>query len=280
MPQEEMPNRNLTFSCNKLLAQNANPISHETDLKGVPREEPKKSLITEVPNQQESRGMETGFKQSFVPFDPEERYAEFDSSIPAHYSWRGVPEAAFKEESDAHIHLEDSGCLLKSTNSKSHLAENQGTNSMEYKPLYADYRRNNIVQESPLKAQGNNVVVQDKNNVAYYHDFQPIHTCPPNIQGQGFDLSGPSASHDALKNLLSISGSPFGSSDEDLQVGWLQEDPFPTNLRPQNSEFIGYSDQCFVAEVPIHSYDTPRFDYEQFMDPNECFIAEHGLFIT
>lgn len=284
MPQEDVPDRNFGVSSNKLLAQNANSKSRDIEPKGVvatPREEPKSNLIVEVPNQRESRGMETGLKQSFVPFDPEERYTALSSNIPAHYSWRGVPEISFKEESDPRIHLEDSGCSLKSTNSRLHLAESEGTNSVEYKPLYADHQPNNVFQASPSRMQSDTIVVQGKDNTVHCQDFHPICSGPPNnIQGQGFDLSGSPALQPAHKNLLSISKSSFGPSDEDFQGGWLQEDPFSANLRLQNSGFIGYSDPCFVAEVPITLYDALRFDYEQFVDPNECSIADHGLFMV
>ncbi|KAK4773818.1 hypothetical protein SAY87_028837 [Trapa incisa] len=279
MPQEEIRNKNFTVSGNKLPVQNANPIDNGDDLKStvlVPREESKQSLIDEVPNLQESsRGIETGFKPSFMPFLHEERYAEFNSNTPAHYSWRGVPEAALKEESDAHIRVEDSGCLLKSTNSRPRLAEDQGIDLKEYKPLYADCRRKNIVGQNPLTMQSNNAIAQEKDNLAYCQDFQTIHTSPPKIQGRDIDSSGPHFPYTAHEKVSSVSGSTFGPSDENLQVAWLENCQFSTNIRIQNSDFIGYSDQCFVSEVPIHSYETLRFDYEPFMDPSECSIADH-----
>lgn len=285
MPQEVISNGNFIFSGNDLPAQNANSKGHEIDMKGissVPREKPKGTLIAEVPNKQESRGMKIGIKQSFLPFGPEEGHTVFDASAPVHHSLRGVPEVTFKEDHD--VHLEDSGHLPRSFNSRSHLTEGKPTKSMEYKPLCADNQRSAVVQVSPVRPQSDSVGVQDKENVVVtYQDFQPIPPCPVNIHGQGSDLrvSGLPSTRPAHGDLSSISGSLFGYSDEDLPFGWLEDDPFSTSLGLQNSELTGYNDdRCVVAEVPIHLYDALRFDYEQFVDPYECSISDHGLFIV
>ncbi|PKI77062.1 two-component response regulator ARR11 isoform X2 [Punica granatum] len=281
--QEDIPNRNFRFSGNDLLAQIANPKVHEVDqqvIVSLPKEEPKRTLIAEVPNQQESRGMKIGFKPSVVPLGPQERFTGgFNSSIPAHYSWRGAPKVPFKEETDPHISLEDPSHLLKSTNSQPNLTGGQRTNSVEYKPLCADHR-SNVAQASLVRSQSDLNGVQDKGNMVNYQDIQPIPVGSSSIRGQVFDLASLPASQPANGNLSSISRSPFRPSSEDLQIRWLQDDPLSANLGFQNSEFSGYSDPCLVAEVPIHLYDALRFDYEQFVDPTECSIIDHGLFIT
>lgn len=281
-PQEDISNRNCRFSGNNLLAQNKNPEGHEIDVKGispVPREEPKRMLTAEVPNKQENRGMKIGLKQSFVPSGPEEGLAVVDCSVPSHCSWR-VPEVTFKEQGDPHIHLENSAHSPKSVNSRPHLAEGEGTKFMEYKPLYADNRHSTNVQVSPMKAQSDTVGAQDMDNILHRQGFQPIPPCPPNTQGQSFDLSSLPSTQPAHRCLSLVNESLSGPSYEDLQVGWPQDDPFSTNLGLQNSELPGYSDPCTVAEVPIHWYNALRSDYEQFVDPNERSIFDHGLFIA
>ncbi|KAK4780011.1 hypothetical protein SAY87_016117 [Trapa incisa] len=122
-------------------------------------------------------------------------------------------------------------------------------------PLYADSRCSTHVTVNPMKPQSSNTVGGPgmDNNMSHCQDFQPIPPYPPSMQSQSF-------------------GSIF-MPQYDSQVGWLQQDL-------EISELQGHIDPCIVAEGPIHVYDALRFDYEQFVDPYECPIFDHGLFIA
>lgn len=267
MHQTEVSVGSYGFSVSNSVIQNIEISGHESEQKGttsVPGVDVKVPLQVEVPGPRKARSSEVCFDRSLGPIDSGINYASsLESNIPA-YSWVGIPEDQFKQESKP-LDLENCFNQLPlpqpaPISSGSSINESDaGSSTIEAKPSYFDSAF--PIQKS--QALANQV-------------FEPISATTSNMKG----LNSLTGMESVQKNMNLGVGSPFAPLDEDLRVFWLQGDYHAMNLGLQNIEFTEYNDPALFAEVPSHLFDALRFDYDHLFDPTECSVIDQGLFIA
>lgn len=285
------------FSGNNLFGQAVDIKNHEGDLKGIvsePRPDNKTSLTPDVPDPQETSSTQMSFDHSFA-LGSEVKYAAFDCSIPAQYSWSETPEINFKQENKPVLQLEDGFSQLpphapqhhiqidplhsvQSITSGLSLTGRNTSGAIKVEPLYAEYKSAHVSHASPKESAIDMLPVQSKSHIIDNHSFEANSTAISSMKPQGFSLSCITDFESCHRNLISASDSTFAPFNEELTVCWLPGDFHSKNFGLPN--FTDYNDPGFISEIPAHLYDALTADYECPFDQTEYTLVDQGLFIA
>ncbi|PON42351.1 Two-component response regulator [Parasponia andersonii] len=291
--QSDVLNGSYRISGNNLLVQNLDPSSREDDLRSIVLEPvvEAKGPEANLPDCQKATSSQMGFNHSFSPLDSEVKFAAFDSSIPAKYSWGEVSEIQFRQEQKPLIHLEngfnklpppdalhqvhaDPIQSISSISSKPSIAERVLSGPLKSKPPYPEYGGNQVSHVSPNISSIDSLPLTSKCHMVNHQVFEPIYTTTSTLTTQGSHLSCTADLESAQKNFVVGNVSSLASFDDDLQV-LFQGDYFGDGVR--NVGFSDYIDPWLINEVPAHLYDSLRFGYENAYDPTECAIIDQSL---
>ncbi|XP_035542243.1 two-component response regulator ARR11-like [Juglans regia] len=286
--QNDVANDRDQFSGSNFYGQDLDAKNNEGDQEEIvsePRPDSKKPLTADVPDPQDTRSSQMSFDHSSASLGSDVNYTEFDCSIPKQYPWSECPEVQSKQEHKLLLQLEG-GFSQQPPGVPQHYIEidqlqsGRDTSSpIKNEPVLVEYKSHHESHISPKETAIDNFSVQSKSLIAYHQSFEPSSTAIKSMKPQAVDLSCITDLESCQRNLISPSDLTFPPFNEDLTVCWLQGDFLNKNFGLPNMEFADYSDPGFIADIPVHLYDTLTSDYECPYDPTEYPIVDQGLFI-
>ncbi|KAG2707980.1 hypothetical protein I3843_05G156000 [Carya illinoinensis] len=290
--QNDVANGRFQFSAHKLFGQDVNVKIQEGDLKGIFSEhmpDTKKTLNADNPDPQETSS-HMSFDHSFATLGSEVNYEAFDCHI-----WNEAPKIELKREHKPLLQLEDGFSQLPPCAPEHHvktdklhpvpsvtsglsLTARDVSGPIKNEPLYAEYQGNRVSHVSPKKCAIESFPIQSKGHMVVNHQsYEPVSTAISSMKPQGFNLSC-ITDFDYCQRNLKASDSTLAPFNETACL--LQGDFHNKYFGLPNIEFTDCNDPSFIAEIPVHWYDTLTSDYECPLDPTEYSIFDQGLFIA
>ncbi|KAJ7945499.1 Two-component response regulator [Quillaja saponaria] len=282
-----------------LQRQNVETKSHRGDLKGIVSElksETKRNLTCSIPDPLAIKGSQINFNNPFATLESKGNYAALDCTIPTPYCSE-PPKIQLRQENKPLLQSENSfsqlpmhGALnqiqvekrqsIPLVSSKSSITQRDNGGSIDIKPLYADDKTGYASGMSAVGTGVDTFSVQSKSHITDPQISGPISNTTLGMKSQGFNLGCLEDLEYCQRNILFGSEATSTPLDKDFQFCWLQGDFYNLNFGFQNIEMPEYCDPGVTAEVPIHSYDTLRFDYEYPHDTADYSVIDEGLFIA
>lgn len=290
MVTSEVTNVHIQYSGDNLNVSDMNPQIQDSnlepavsmpELKSLAGNNPDpQALLGNIPEPGQGSGPPSGFHNSFIPLESQLNYS-FDSNMPTRFTWSDVSTVQFDPDSKPLLQLDNSFDMLPLTSQQHHIQPEilQSTSSISARTSTTEKDLQDPVITLPSYAESvaGNFPIQSSTHMDNYGTLNPVSAASSSMENQGY-LCSVTGLVSEPRALVSESGSPVASPDDDNKLCWFPYDHYTTNLGVGNPELLQIADPGFVTETPFNIYDALKTEYDYLHDLPVFSPRSQGLF--